>query len=279
MDGPDADVPRTGADASARAGACTGTREACRAEAGREEEGSEEAGQEEGRQEAGQEEGSEEEGRKKAGEEEGGEEEGREAASQEESGPEGEEDRPEESRQEEREVSPAQRPGPPGRFSTRPSRPAPMRILLAAAAMAAAACSTSPAPSAPAPAPAELTAEFQQQFQRSANDWNRGDLDAFMSDYARDSLTSFVASGHLRFGYDRIREGYASQFAPGARRDSLRFEEFHVRVLSPTLALVNARYILHRDGATSSSGPFTLVMERQADGWKILHDHTHSDPR
>lgn len=154
-----------------------------------------------------------------------------------------------------------------------------MRILLAAAAMAAAACSTSPAPSAPAPAPAELTAEFQQQFQRSANDWNRGDLDAFMSDYARDSLTSFVASGHLRFGYDRIREGYASQFAPGARRDSLRFEEFHVRVLSPTLALVNARYILHRDGATSSSGPFTLVMERQADGWKILHDHTHSDPR
>jgi ketosteroid isomerase-like protein len=100
-----------------------------------------------------------------------------------------------------------------------------------------------------------------------------------MSDYARDSLTSFVASGHLRFGYDRIREGYASQFAPGARRDSLRFEEFHVRVLSPALALVNARYILYRDGATSSSGPFTLVMERQTDGWKILHDHTHSDPR
>lgn len=154
-----------------------------------------------------------------------------------------------------------------------------MRLFLAVAAIAAAACSSSPAPSTPAPAPADLTAEFQQQFQRSANDWNRGDLDAFMSDYARDSLTTYVAGGHLRFGYDRIQQGYAAQFAPGARRDSLRFEEFNVRVLSPTLALVNARYILFRDGATTSSGPFTLVMERQADGWKILHDHTHSDPR
>lgn len=279
MDGPDANVPRTGADASASAGACSRTREA---EAGREEESRQEArteagGEEEGREEAGAEEGREEEGRQKAGEEEGGQEEGREAARPEEGGAEGEEDLPEESRQEEREVSPAQRPGPPGRFSTRPSRPDPMRLVLAV--VAAAACSPSPVPSTPAPAPAELTAEFQQQFQRSANDWNRGDLDSFMSDYARDSLTTFVAGGHLSFGYDRIQQGYAAQFAPGARRDSLRFEEFHVRVLSPTLALVNARYILYRDGATTSSGPFTLVMERQADGWKILHDHTHSDPR
>ena len=154
-----------------------------------------------------------------------------------------------------------------------------MRSIFAAVAVAAAACSSSPAPSTPAPAPADLTTEFQQQFQRSANDWNRGDLDKFMSDYAHDSLTTYVAGGHLRFGYDRIREGYAPRFAPGAQRDCLRFEEFHVRVLSSTLALVNARYILYRDDATTSSGPFTLVMERQADGWKILHDHTHSDPR
>lgn len=47
--------------------------------------------------------------------------------------------------------------------------------------------------------------------------------------------------------------------------------------LSPAVALVTARYVLHRDGRTTSSGPFTLVMERGPDGWKILHDHTSSD--
>jgi ketosteroid isomerase-like protein len=47
--------------------------------------------------------------------------------------------------------------------------------------------------------------------------------------------------------------------------------------LSPAVALVTARCVLHRDGRTTSSGPFTLVMERGPDGWKILHDHTSSD--
>jgi ketosteroid isomerase-like protein len=37
--------------------------------------------------------------------------------------------------------------------------------------------------------------------------------------------------------------------------------------------------VLALGGATTSSGPFTLVMEHQANGWKILHDHTSSDPR
>jgi ketosteroid isomerase-like protein len=49
--------------------------------------------------------------------------------------------------------------------------------------------------------------------------------------------------------------------------------------LGADVALLTARYVLHRGGATTSSGPFTLVMQRQSDGWRILHDHTSSDPR
>jgi ketosteroid isomerase-like protein len=42
-------------------------------------------------------------------------------------------------------------------------------------------------------------------------------------------------------------------------------------------SLIAARYVLYRGGQTTSSGPFTLVMERRTDGWKILHDHMSSD--
>jgi ketosteroid isomerase-like protein len=35
--------------------------------------------------------------------------------------------------------------------------------------------------------------------------------------------------------------------------------------------------VLFRGDSTTSSGPFSLVMERRPDGWKILHDHTSSD--
>ncbi len=134
------------------------------------------------------------------------------------------------------------------------------------------------APSTPAlPDRTELTSTITAQFTRSADAWNRGDLDAFVGDYASDSLTGFVSGGHVQHGYQWIREHYAPRFAPGASRDSLRFEEFDVRPLAPAVALISARFILYRDGRNTASGPFTLVMERRPDGWKILHDHTSSD--
>lgn len=142
-------------------------------------------------------------------------------------------------------------------------------------------CGHPAVPTRPAPLPerAQLTAELTAQFVRSAAAWNRGDLDAFVSDYARDTATTFMDGRRPQHGYDWIRQHYAPRFAPGAPRDSLHFEELTARPLAPTLALVTGRYVLARAGATTSSGPFTLVMEHHANGWKILHDHTSSDPR
>ena len=139
------------------------------------------------------------------------------------------------------------------------------------------ACS-SPTPSPPPLGPGGSDFKFQEQFSRSADAWNRGDLEAFLSDYAADSHL-VVSGGHLHKSVDFIRQNYAPRFAPGATRDSLRFEEFNVRPLSPTLSLVTARFILYNTEGTTASGPFTLVMERRSDGWKILHDHTSTDAR
>src|SRR2546430_11259612 len=53
-------------------------------------------------------------------------------------------------------------------------------------------------------------AEIAQMLAHSAANWNAGDLAAFMSDYARDSLTSYVTGGHVQYGwqplYDRSEE-------------------------------------------------------------------------
>ncbi len=42
--------------------------------------------------------------------------------------------------------------------------------------------------------------EIAAMLQRSASDWNHGDLAGFMSDYAKDSLTSYMAAGHVMSG-------------------------------------------------------------------------------
>ena len=126
---------------------------------------------------------------------------------------------------------------------------------------------------------AGVSQELTAQLTRAAADWNRGDLDGFVSDYAPESTTTFVDRGHSRHGFDFIRERYRPRFEPGAQRDSLHFEELEVRPLRTGLALVTGRYVLQRAGQITSSGPFTLVMESRPQGWRILHDHTSSDPR
>ena len=157
-----------------------------------------------------------------------------------------------------------------------------MRISLLLVVLLLAACRGSAQP-ATAPLPgvgrAALTRLMTAQFERSAADWNRGDLDGFLSDYAPDSATSYVDGRRSRAGMDYIRGVYAPRFLPGARRDSLHFEEIDVRPLSATLALVTARFILQRGPEITASGPFTLIMEQRPQGWKILHDHSSLDPR
>jgi ketosteroid isomerase-like protein len=153
-------------------------------------------------------------------------------------------------------------------------------MLLLAVVLAACRGSTRPTTSPlPDSDQAALTRLITAQLERSALDWNRGDLDGFMSDYAPESTTTYVDGRRARAGLDFIRGVYAPRFAPGAERDSLHFEEVKVRPLSATHAVVTARFILQRKNEVSASGPFTLVMERRPEGWKILHDHSSSDPR
>lgn len=133
---------------------------------------------------------------------------------------------------------------------------------------------------APKVVPGDPQAEITATLERSAADWNRGDLAGFMSDYAKDPLTSYVSGGHVQYGWQPLYDHYqTTYFAPGKARDSLAFGEVHVRPLTLDLALCTARFELRRSGAVTASGPFTLILQKRGDRWIILHDHTSGDPK
>lgn len=133
--------------------------------------------------------------------------------------------------------------------------------------------------SAPAVELGDPQSEIDAMLRRSAADWNQGDLAGFMSDYARDSLTSYVSGGHVQYGWQALYDRYhANYFAPGKSRDSLAFEALRVRALTLDFAYATARFRLVRGDSVVASGPFTLVLQRQGDHWRILHDHTSGDP-
>ena len=120
--------------------------------------------------------------------------------------------------------------------------------------------------------------QVERMLYRSAEAWNRGDLDGFMSDYLRSPTVTYLGTSGLVAGWEAIRARYAPLFEAGAVRDSLRFERVVVRPLGNEYALATARYLLFRAGAVTASGPFTLVLQRTGEGWKIVHDQSASDP-
>lgn len=136
-------------------------------------------------------------------------------------------------------------------------------ILLTAAFVA---CATSP--------PDDPTSAISALLEASARAWNAGDLEGFLSTYARDSTTTFLSTRGLTHGFEAIRARYAARFAPGALRDSLRFTNLEVRALGAEYALATARYVLTRSDSVTTEGPFTVVLHRRPEGWRMIHDHT-----
>jgi ketosteroid isomerase-like protein len=126
---------------------------------------------------------------------------------------------------------------------------------------------------------ANLQSSVEAMLVRSAEAWNGGDLDGFMADYLEAETTTYIGGSGMLTGYAAIRDRYAPLFEPGAERDSLRFENIRVRRLGAVDGLITARWILHRGAEVTGSGPFTLVVRRTSSGWKIIHDHSSSDPR
>jgi ketosteroid isomerase-like protein len=123
-------------------------------------------------------------------------------------------------------------------------------------------------------------AEIGAMLARSAADWNHGDLAGFMGDYAKDSTTSYVSGSHVQYGWQPLFDHYqAAYFGPGKHRDSLSFDELHVRPLTTDLALATARFALHRGDSLTASGPFTLLLQKRGPRWQILHDHTSADAK
>jgi uncharacterized protein (TIGR02246 family) len=125
---------------------------------------------------------------------------------------------------------------------------------------------------------ADPEAEIVSMLRASAGSWNAGDLEAFLDDYSGGPDLTFVGASGIHRGLDEVRARYRRTYwAPGAERDSLRFEEMEVRVLGDEHALTLGRYVLYRPAAGDSvtaTGRFSLVLERRDEGWKIIHDHS-----
>lgn len=106
--------------------------------------------------------------------------------------------------------------------------------------------------------------------------WNQGDIRAFMSGYRDSDSTRFVSAKGVTEGYQRVLARYLSAYPTKEKMGELSFGDLNVRLLSSELAIVIGRWNLKRADADggNAGGYFTLIFQKTADGWKIIHDHT-----
>jgi uncharacterized protein (TIGR02246 family) len=141
-----------------------------------------------------------------------------------------------------------------------------------AVCLVATACSVSVSHGERAASPVSARAAAEGLLAHGATAWNRGDLDAFVSDYTPDA--TFVTARRVVRGQANIRALYEARFRPGAQRDSLRFEDLEVDTVAADQIAMIAYYVLLRGDSVTSRGPTSLLLRRVAGRWYIAHDHS-----
>lgn len=107
--------------------------------------------------------------------------------------------------------------------------------------------------------------------------WNDGDIEGYMQGYWRSDATMFVSGGNVLRGYDEVLARYKKTYASREAMGTLLFEDLDVRLLSASTTVVTGSWRLLRS-KDSPGGRFTLIFQRNPEGWRIVYDHTSSEP-
>ena len=140
-------------------------------------------------------------------------------------------------------------------------------------------------------------AAIQAVMYKSQADWNRGDLDSFVTCYKDSPDILFIGSRVVR-GYAQMVETYRTNYGTSEKRGVLTYTQLEVQPLDARFATMTGHFHLERhpavtvDGAignhavaksnvdapevSNQDGYFLLVFEYTKQGWKIVRDNTTS---
>lgn len=121
------------------------------------------------------------------------------------------------------------------------------------------------------PADAAIHHLLDQQTQ----DWNRGDVAAFMQGYEDAPTTTFVGDT-VQYGYQTILNRYQTKYKNPAAMGKLTFIHLAIRTLDADYAVATGNFHLDRNkaGGGNADGIFSLLFKKGPQGWKIILDHT-----
>jgi beta-aspartyl-peptidase (threonine type) len=127
--------------------------------------------------------------------------------------------------------------------------------------------------------PNDPVAAVRAVLSRQVDDWNKGDLDAFLTSYWNSPQVVFMSGGQRFDGFEAMRDRYRRRYkSEGRAMGQLVFSELDVEALGPHSVMARGRFRLTMPDGTKPTGLFTVILRKLPDGWKIVHDHTSTEP-
>ena len=130
----------------------------------------------------------------------------------------------------------------------------------------------------PRPASAEIgevEKEILDVMAEQIKAWNDGSVEGFMEGYWNSENLRFASGDEIFFGWDKVLARYERRYPTKRRMGTLTFTDMDVTLLGDDAAMVFGKWKV-RKRHERSSGLFTLIFRKTADGWRIVHDHTSS---
>lgn len=108
---------------------------------------------------------------------------------------------------------------------------------------------------------------------RQTQDWNRGDISAFMKGYWESDSLMFIGKNGVTYGYQTTLNNYKKNYPDVTAMGQLQFNILQVKPLGEGHYFVLGKWMLKRT-IGDLSGHYTLLFKKIKGEWVIVADHS-----
>jgi ketosteroid isomerase-like protein len=109
--------------------------------------------------------------------------------------------------------------------------------------------------------------------EQQTEEWNKGNLEAFMSGYWQNDSLMFIGNNGISYGWQKALDNYKKGYPDTAAMGKLNFNLLLVKHLSEDYFFVIGKWHLTRT-IGDVGGAFTLIFRKIKDRWLIVADHS-----
>ncbi|MFK8105181.1 MAG: DUF4440 domain-containing protein [Saprospiraceae bacterium] len=116
---------------------------------------------------------------------------------------------------------------------------------------------------------------IQAVMKKQSEDWNKGDIAAFMEGYWKSDQLQFIGSRGPSYGWQKTYDNYKKSYPDKSAMGQLEFEVSDIDKRSRKVYTMIGSWKLSYPDKEALGGYFLLVWKKIKGKWVIVADHTN----